>query len=142
MGYSKTCVSHQRSFSAMLSPDSVCRGVVKPCRSRRSKSKNILIKQRVGTMLPLTVASLYLGLITGGSQLLGGAGAREDRTDDRHARLARDITDHLGQLEVHLLKGFLHVLLRARGHRHQHTPLPQVAAPHTDLVRGTKGAAP
>src|SRR5215472_16017512 len=61
MGYSKTCVSHQRSFSAMLSPDSVCRGVVKPCRSRRSKSKNILIKQRVGTMLPLTVASLYLG---------------------------------------------------------------------------------
>ena len=45
----------------MLSPDSVCRGVVKPCRSRRIKSKNILLKQWVGTMLPLTVASLYLG---------------------------------------------------------------------------------
>src|SRR6266446_1417900 len=47
----------------MLSPDSVCRGVVKPCRSRRIKSKNILLKQWVGTMLPLTVASLYLGQI-------------------------------------------------------------------------------
>src|SRR5262245_50389435 len=62
MGCFKTSVSHRRSFSAMLSPDSVCRVVVKPCRSRRNKSKNILIKQRVGTMLPLTVASLYLGL--------------------------------------------------------------------------------
>src|SRR5690349_19102054 len=65
MGCSKTRVSHQRSFSAMLSPDSVCRGVVKPCRSRRSKSKNILIKQCLGTMLPLTVASLYLGRLHG-----------------------------------------------------------------------------
>src|SRR4029450_543 len=32
-------------FSAMLSPDSISHGAVKPCRSRRSKSKNISIKQ-------------------------------------------------------------------------------------------------
>src|SRR5215475_15070330 len=45
----------------MLSPDSISHGVVKPCRSRRSKSKNISIKQWDGTLLPLAIASLYLG---------------------------------------------------------------------------------
>ena len=40
-----------------------------------------------------------------------------------------------------MLEGFLHVLHGARGHGHEHTPLPQVAAQHTDLVLGTKGAA-
>jgi hypothetical protein len=85
---------------------------------------------------------VFAALIAGGGQSLGGAFAREDRPDDRHAGLARDITDHLGQLEVHLLKGLLHVLHRARGHRHEHAPLPQVAAQHTALVLGTKGAAP
>ena len=33
-------------------------------------------------------------------------------TEDFHARLARDITHHLGQLEMHLLESFLHVLHR------------------------------
>ena len=70
-----------------------------------------------------------------------GAFPCQNRPNDRHARLARDITDHFGQFEVHLLKSFLHMLHRARGHRHQHAPLPQVAAQHTDLVLGTKGAA-
>ena len=42
-------------------PDSISHGVVKPCRSRRSKSKNVSIKQWGGTMLPRAVASLYLG---------------------------------------------------------------------------------
>src|SRR5207245_9560440 len=59
--YSWTRISPQQSFSAMFSPNSISRGAVKLCRSRRSKSKNISIKQRGRTMLPLTVASLYLG---------------------------------------------------------------------------------
>ena len=45
----------------MFSPNSISHGAVKLCRSRRGKSKNISIKQRGGTMLPLTVAALYLG---------------------------------------------------------------------------------
>src|SRR5262249_4013830 len=48
----------------MFSPNSISHGAVKLCRSRRSKSKNISIKHCVGTMLPLMVASLYLGLVS------------------------------------------------------------------------------
>src|SRR5262245_61484850 len=65
------CLSHQQSFSAMLSPTSIAHGAGKPCRSRRSKSKNISIKQWGGTMLPLTVASLYLGHPGGPGRRLG-----------------------------------------------------------------------
>src|SRR5262249_2302360 len=46
---------------------------------------------------------MFAALITVGGQQLGVAFTCEDRPDDRHARLARDITDHLGQLEMHLL---------------------------------------
>src|SRR5687768_18769 len=53
----------------MFSPNSIFHGAVKLCRSRRGKSKNISIKQRGGTMLPLTVASLYLGqFVANGSE--------------------------------------------------------------------------
>src|SRR5712691_3136204 len=49
----------------MFSPNSISHGAVKLYRSRRGKSKNISTKQRGGTMLPLTVASLYLGRCAG-----------------------------------------------------------------------------
>jgi len=50
------------------------------------------------------------------------------------------IADDLRQGEVHLLQGFLPMLDSARGHGHEHTPFPQVATQHTDVVLGTKGA--
>jgi hypothetical protein len=52
-------------FSAMFSPNRLSRGAVKLCWSRRSKSKKISLKQCVGTMLPLMVASLYSGHFMG-----------------------------------------------------------------------------
>ena len=39
-----------------------------------------------------------------------------------------DVADDLGQLDVHLLQGLLHVLDVAGGVAHQHLPLPPVAA--------------
>jgi hypothetical protein len=67
-GYSAPILSCQGSFSALLSSDNACCGAVKSYISRRSKSKNISRKQRVETMLPLTIASLYLGLLAGTSR--------------------------------------------------------------------------
>jgi hypothetical protein len=36
--------------------------------------------------------------------------AAQDRANDGHARGPRYVTDHLGQLDIHLLQGLLHVL--------------------------------
>jgi hypothetical protein len=62
--------------------------------------------QRLGdlvlTMLAMRVAQL--------GQDYGSAFAREDGLEDGHAGHTRDITDDLGELEVHLLQGLLHGL--------------------------------
>jgi hypothetical protein len=73
-------------------------------------------------------------------QTLGVALACQDGMDNLHACLPVNIADHLGQFEMHLLQGFLPMLDSARGHGNKHTPLPQVAPQHADLVLGTKGA--
>jgi hypothetical protein len=48
-------------------------------------------------------------------QALGIALAGEDGADNLYTRLAGNITDHLSQLEIHLLKSFLHMLDSSRG---------------------------
>ena len=64
--------------------------------------------------------------------------AAEDGLDDGQAGLAGDVADDLGELEVHQLKGLLHVLDVVADEGHEHLPLPQVAAEDDDLVLGAK----
>jgi hypothetical protein len=64
--------------------------------------------------------------------------AREDGFEDGHTGHARNVTDHLGELEVHLLQGLLHVLNMVSGIGKQHLAVAQIAAQHAYLVSGTE----
>ena len=66
--------------------------------------------------------------------------AVEDGLDDGHAGDPRDVTDHLGELDVQPFEGLPHVLDVLARIRDEHLPLPQVPAQHADLVFGPEGA--
>ena len=66
--------------------------------------------------------------------------AIEDGTDNPHAGGSGDIADDFVQLDVHLGKGFLHVLNMGTGVADESVPLPPVTAQHTDIVFRAKGA--
>ena len=61
-----------------------------------------------------------------------------DGLDDVHARLARDVSDDVPELHVHLGQRLLHVLNMMGGVLHQHGPLPHVAAQAPDVPAGTE----
>jgi hypothetical protein len=67
-------------------------------------------------------------------------GAVEDGLDDGHAGDPREVTDHLGALEVQPVEGLLPVLDGLARIRDEPRPRPQGAAPHADLVFGPEGA--
>ena len=79
--------------------------------------------QRQGDLLP---AVMTLGMAPLG-QPLGVALAVEDGQDDRHAGQPGDAADDLGQLDVHLLEGLLHVLDMTGGVADLRLPQPPVA---------------
>jgi len=66
----------------------------------------VVAAQRLGD---LVFALGTVGVAMAG-QLVRVALAHHDVADDLHPRLARDVADHIRQLDVHLLQGLLHVL--------------------------------
>ena len=67
--------------------------------------------------------------------------ARHDGTDDAQACHARDVADHFGQLEVHQLQGFLHVLNVRRTIPNQVVAMSRQRTHGTDLFGRSKGGA-
>ncbi len=74
-----------------------------------------------------------------GGERAGIALPAEDRPDDRQAGHPGDVADDVGQLQVHLLEGLLHVLNMVGGVGHEHRALAEIAAQHADLVIGPEG---
>jgi hypothetical protein len=64
---------------------------------------------------------------------------REDGLQDGHASPSRDVTDDLGELEMHLCEGRVHMLNMGRGVGQEPLPVPQRAAQHAPLGLGAKG---
>ena len=91
--------------------------------------------QRLGDVVLIVVA---MGVAQLG-QRHGIAFARDDGFEDGHAGHARDVTDDLGEFEVHLLQGLVHVLNMVGGIGEQHLAVAQVAAQHAHLIVGTEG---
>src|SRR5262249_26624183 len=60
----------------------------------------------------------------------------ENRTNDSHASDPGDVRDHLPELYVHLLEGFLHVADMVGGVSHQHGTLAKITPQHADLIVG------
>jgi hypothetical protein len=68
------------------------------------------------------------------------AGAPDDGLEDEHPGHPGDVGHHLGQLDVHLLQGLLHVLDGPPGVGDDQLPLPQVSAKHAGrVVRPERG---
>ena len=80
--------------------------------------------QRLGNVVRIVVTVRVAQLC----QALRIALARHDGFDDGHAGHARDVTHDLGEFEVHLLQGLLHVLNMVGGRGEQHLAVAQVAA--------------
>jgi hypothetical protein len=72
-------------------------------------------------------------------EVLRVALARYKGFEDGHAGRARDVTDDLGEFEVHLLQGLLHVLNMLGGRGEQHLAVTQVATQHAHLGVWTEG---
>ena len=76
---------------------------------------------------PLTATMAQLGQL--GRIALTG----HDRSDDGQAGHPADVAQHLSELDIHLLQGFLHMLNMGGPVFNEHGPLTQVAAQHHDL---------
>lgn len=99
-------------------------------------------KQMLGTPMALQghgplVRIVVTVWVTQWCQALWMALAREDGFEEGHPGHARDVTEHLGALAVHLVQGLVHVLHRVRGIGQPHLAVAHIAAPHASLVSGT-----
>ena len=64
--------------------------------------------------------------------------AAHNGADDAHPRHPADVGNHVGQLQVHLRKRFLHMLDVRRRIAHQVHPLAHIGAQRTHLLLGAK----
>ena len=62
----------------------------------------------------------------------------DDGFEDGHPRDARQVTHDLGEFEIHLLQGFMHMLNMVRSVGEEHLAVTQIAAEHTDLISGAE----
>jgi hypothetical protein len=67
--------------------------------------------------------------------------AREDGLEDSHAGHPGDLTDDLGELEMHLFSGFVHMLHMVGGVGQEHLPMPQITTQHAHVSFGPKGTS-
>jgi len=72
-------------------------------------------------------------------QLVRVALAGDDVAQDEPPGHARDVADHVGQLEIHLLQRLLHVLNLAGAALDQIVAMPGEGAQRADIFGGTKG---
>ena len=75
------------------------------------------------------------------SQFFGVVVTGDNAADDLHAGDTGDIGDDVGELEVHLLEGFLHVLNLAGAALNQVGPVADEGAQGADVFGGTEGGA-
>src|SRR5215470_4215436 len=83
-----------------------------------------------------SLLGILTALISQRSQPLWIPLSTENRTNDSHARDPGDVRDHLRELYVHLLEGFLHVADMVGGVPHQHGTLAKITPQHADLIVG------
>lgn len=76
-----------------------------------------------------------------GRQHVGIAFTRNNSSDDPHASRARDIRDHVMELQVHLHQGLLHMLDMGSGIFHEPLPLAQIGARGCNLGIRSEAAA-
>jgi hypothetical protein len=74
-------------------------------------------------------------------QLLRIAATRHNVADDAQPGLPGDVTDHLGELQIHLHERLRHALDTAAGQLDQRLPMPEISAERDDRVGGSKTAA-
>ncbi|MBM3226800.1 MAG: hypothetical protein FJZ47_23800 [Candidatus Tectomicrobia bacterium] len=65
--------------------------------------------------------------------------ASDDGFEDGHAGHPRDLTDDLGELEIHLFSGLVQMLNMVGGVGAQHLAVAQVPAEHAHLIVRTEG---